>query len=544
MNNWTIGKRIACGFAVSFLGSLLLAVVAWGHFADAQTSSDLLAESSLKLRNATRLQLASGDLFGNLLLHASSGPGEEMAELEKSIEREQRQIRELLASIAQLPVSDLERKQIARINSTYQEFIGICDNQILPLAREQKNPEALAILKGKGMPLLDESVNRITRFIELNRLQGEAARKNLSYSFATAQSGIVMGSFFTFLIAAGLALVITNSTRKTISAVAADLEEDSARLASAASQVAASSRNLAEETSLQALVIEQTSSTLEEIASATTYNAGHAARAREQAGKAHAVANAGALDIEQMNAAMEEIKAANDDIARTIKTIDEIAFQTNLLALNAAVEAARAGNAGRGFAVVAEEVRNLAGKSAASARETAERIKESISRTERGVQISRKVSERLKEIVASAHSVDELVEEIAAASLEQSNDIEQVRRSVSEMDSVMQNNRVNAEQCAGAAGELNAQAENVGSAANEMLYLAGQEGEAASEISEVKDFHSAAKKKQGVKAISSPEMPESKRLNGKIHQTRPGGMFLLGKPDRSLIPLEGSHFPG
>src|ERR1043165_4317407 len=95
---------------------------------------------------------------------------------------------------------------------------------------------------------------------------------------------------------------------------------------------------------------------------------------------------------------MEAIKTSGDDIAKIIKTIDEIAFQTNILALNAAVEAARAGEAGMGFAVVADEVRNLAQRSATAAKETAEKIEGAISRTAQGVGISGKGEETLTDI--------------------------------------------------------------------------------------------------------------------------------------------------
>ena len=105
----------------------------------------------------------------------------------------------------------------------------------------------------------------------------------------------------------------------------------------------------------------------------------------------------------------DQIKKASDEVSKIIKTIDEIAFQTNILALNAAVEAARAGEAGLGFAVVAEEVRSLAQRSAQAARETAEKIEDSIQKSNRGAEINSKVAGRLQEIVVKAREVDELV---------------------------------------------------------------------------------------------------------------------------------------
>ena len=162
--------------------------------------------------------------------------------------------------------------------------------------------------------------------------------------------------------------------------------------------------------------------------------------------------------MEEMKRAMDAIKGASDDISKIIKTIDEIAFQTNILALNAAVEAARAGEAGMGFAVVAEEVRNLAQRSAQSAKETAGKIEDSVKKSEHGVQICGKVAQSLSAIVGKARQVDTLVAEIAQASKEQTQGIEQVNTAVSQMDKVTQSNAAGAEESAAAAEELSAQA--------------------------------------------------------------------------------------
>ena len=148
----------------------------------------------------------------------------------------------------------------------------------------------------------------------------------------------------------------------------------------------------------------------------TKRNAEHAAQANTLAQEARNAAEMGATDMQAMTTAMHEIKTSSDDIAKIIKTIDEIAFQTNILALNAAVEAARAGEAGAGFAVVADEVRTLAQRSAQSAKETANNIANAVTKTAQGVHISEKVAASLQEIVTKARQVNELVAEVATAS--------------------------------------------------------------------------------------------------------------------------------
>ena len=205
----------------------------------------------------------------------------------------------------------------------------------------------------------------------------------------------------------------------------------------------------------------------------TKRNSEHARQANELAKEAREAADKGVGDMQTMAAAMDAIKVSSDDIAKIIKTIDEIAFQTNILALNAAVEAARAGEAGMGFAVVADEVRNLAQRSAQAAKETAGKIEGAITKTGQGVEISAKVAAALTEIVSKVRQVDDLVTEVSGASREQTEGITQINTAVSQMDRVTQSNAATAEESAAAAEELNAQAEVMKQSVAELLQLVG-----------------------------------------------------------------------
>jgi methyl-accepting chemotaxis protein len=184
-------------------------------------------------------------------------------------------------------------------------------------------------------------------------------------------------------------------------------------------------------------------------------------------------ADKGVADMQEMDTAMAAIKASSDDIAKIIKTIDEIAFQTNILALNAAVEAARAGEAGMGFAVVADEVRNLAQRSAQAAKETAAKIEGAIIKSAQGVELSAKVSTALNDIVSKAREVDELAAEVAGASREQTQGITQINVAMGQMDKITQSNAASAEESAAAAQELNAQALGMKKSVGELLNLVG-----------------------------------------------------------------------
>jgi methyl-accepting chemotaxis protein len=274
-------------------------------------------------------------------------------------------------------------------------------------------------------------------------------------------------------LAAFVGILLSRSIARPIARVIASLSESSSQITSAASHVSASSQHLAEGASEQAASVQETSASLEELASMTRRNAENAQKANELARQARHAADSGAADMQAMSVSMEGIKASSDDVAKIIKTIDEIAFQTNILALNAAVEAARAGEAGMGFAVVADEVRNLAQRSAQAAKETASKIEGAIGKTAQGVEISGKVVQALNDIVARTRQVDELAAEVASASGEQTQGITQINTAVGQMDKVTQGNAASAEESAAAAEELNAQAETMKASVTDLLKLVG-----------------------------------------------------------------------
>jgi methyl-accepting chemotaxis protein len=349
---------------------------------------------------------------------------------------------------------------------------------------------------------LGEKMNRqVLEVCRASQLKAEDALGKLKKgrtddSAHEIRSAISMGAFFKrvsiLAVLAGLAvgiflaLVITRSITQPIKAIAATLSAGAEQTASAASQVAAASQSLAEGASEQAASLEETSSSLEEMSSMTQRNTESAQQVKVLGSQARSAGDAAVIDMQAMGAAMDAIKTSSDDIAKIIKTIDEIAFQTNILALNAAVEAARAGEAGAGFAVVADEVRSLAQRCAQAAKETAAKIEDSVQKSAHGVQISSKVARSLEGIVGQARQVDELAGKVAIASQEQSQGIEQVNMAVTQMDKVTQSNAANAEESASAAEELNAQADALKDAVAELLQMVDGNNQGRSQKLEVR----------------------------------------------------------
>ncbi len=232
----------------------------------------------------------------------------------------------------------------------------------------------------------------------------------------------------------------------------------------------------------------------------TKRSAEGARSASDAAARTRQSADAGAERVQELREAMTGIRQASDDIRKILKTIDELAFQTNILALNAAVEAARAGEAGAGFAVVAEEVRNLAQRSAQAARETAEHIDASVTKSRHGAQITDVVASQFTDIQTQVRELDRLVSEIARASAEQQEGIGQVNTGVSQMDRLTQANAANAEETAAAAAQLTTQSANLRETVDSLVILlrgaaaATVEGDPAPEPSGQSLAHSASVK--------------------------------------------------
>jgi methyl-accepting chemotaxis protein len=311
----------------------------------------------------------------------------------------------------------------------------------------------------------------LKKLVEINEAVGSSTTRTAEHQAAMLKAVSIAAMVAGVAAALLLGILISRGIVKILTRISTNLDAGAEQ--TAAGQVSGASQTLAEGASEQAASLEETSASLEEMASMTRRNAENAQSAKDLATQTRGAADAGASDMREMSEAMDAIKTSSDNIAKIIKTIDEIAFQTNILALNAAVEAARAGEAGMGFAVVADEVRNLAQRSAQAAKETAEKIEDSISKSGIGVGLSAKVAERLQEIVQKTRQVDELVAEIATASREQSQGIDQVNTAVTQMDKVTQSNAAAAEESASASEELNAQALTLKGAVSELLAMVG-----------------------------------------------------------------------
>ena len=252
-----------------------------------------------------------------------------------------------------------------------------------------------------------------------------------------------------------------NATLEKLSDLVTNIATGATSVSESANEIRSASLDLSQRTEEQASSLEETAASIEELASIVSQNAENSQNATSVAEDASRVAEKGGNIVKQTVLAIRDIETSSNKIAEIISVVDEIAFQTNLLALNAAVEAARAGEQGRGFSVVASEVRNLAQRSAQSAKQIKDLINDSVAKVADGTKLANDSGTTLAAVVDSIHEVAKLVNAINEASQEQRSGINQVNTAVSQMDNMTQQNAAMVEEASASTMSMSEEAEKL-----------------------------------------------------------------------------------
>ena len=532
MHNWTIKKRIIAGFATILVLVGALTVTSYILLRQAKDAAHFMTVDAMPGMDAmSQIKGLVGDIQINVLRDLLAKTPEDRKKYRDGIAASREHILKLMDDYDKSITTSEDRELFGKLKEARDQYVTV-RNQLLDLIDAGKMDEALPFNAASVRPAFDKYDNLVDQELTLNIRNGNQETEQTVKATDHAMSFILGVSIMVVVFGIVVATIIIGGLKKVLTVVATALDDGSNQVSSAAGQVSSASQSLAEGASEQAASLEETSSSLEEMASMTKRNAENARQANDLAKEARAAADKGAGDMQTMAAAMDAIKVSSDDIAKIIKTIDEIAFQTNILALNAAVEAARAGEAGMGFAVVADEVRNLAQRCAQAAKETAGKIEGAIVKTGQGVDISSQVAATLNEIVTKVRQVDDLVSEVAGASREQTEGITQINSAVGQMDKVTQSNAANAEESAAAAEELNAQAGVMKQSVAELLRLVGSQVRADT----MQTTASARSAKPVYAAAPTAKRPGSMNGNGHSH---PAPELATAGKRRSEIPLDG-----
>ncbi len=437
-----------------------------------------LSESTLNLQEAfdtrlrgrvptvlAQLEDSEGVLLGYLGKYVLSGDAEDLSMLRKFNSQIESHLRALSEE------DGMTGEETALVRKMQEEYNALQPplNRMIDLRGQEEWNQALYLMRTKLAPAAARAGLLLTDMDDEKGMQ----LKNMMEDFIAQMN--VLKALELVLLALGLALGIaiavftSRSINGVLSRIVGTLLDSSRQVQGASSQMSSAGQSLSQSANEQASSLEEVSSTVEELASMSRQNAEHSRTTAEIVEKARGTAAAGVGSVKEMIVAMEQISDSGRKIQGIIKVIDEIAFQTNLLALNAAVEAARAGEHGRGFAVVAGEVRNLAQRSAAAAKDTAKLIEDNLLAVGSGVKLAGESGKGFGEIAESINKVTNLVREITTASQEQASGIDQINTAVVQLNSTTQNSAANAEETASTAEELSAQSNLLAEVVGELM---------------------------------------------------------------------------
>ncbi len=411
--------------------------------------------------------------------------------------------------------------------------------------------------------VFDAATQRINALKAVEDFQA-AEVQNVSRKVASkAVTGIIICSIISVIcITLGVILTISNikvatKVMDTFKGLLTDLTGGSTHVAAASEQISASSQSLSEATTQQAASIEETSATMEEFSSMTARNADNASEAAKlamacnvAAEKGHGTVENGNKTVKETDLAMKDISASSGKIAGIIKIIEEIAFQTNLLALNAAVEAARAGEHGRGFAVVAEEVRNLAHRSSAAAKDITALIADSVKKAETGMELVDKtkgvfteITQVFSGVVVQVKKVADLVNEISASSQEQTNGIGQISKAIQQVEQGIQQNAATSEEMAASSEELSSRAQDLNALVDRIASEINLQNEEKRETVQPsvakKETNRLVKKREGIVSKVTPGRNGRNGREGVVLDKRNKKEFALST---SAIPPSDDEF--
>jgi methyl-accepting chemotaxis protein len=485
--NMSVGKRLFLGFALVLTLTAGIGLIGWHYTRSMAGEFDSLYTENLQ--SAVHLSNAERGLW-ELRFGIANYEGwntTDRAKIRAEESKWMRQIEENMKAYGQGNRSAAEKEALKEFDDWYTKYLAARPHwfELIDAGKHDEAHEYRAATTNTYAP---NSVKALAKLIAIQNDLGDQKRNQVT---SEANASLQMIRLLVLLaIVAGLvmAFIATRSVTLPVNALAAHLSELAAgggdltkrisvtttdevgqmgghlnsflgkletiivevkggatAIAAASQQVASSSSSLSQGTSEQAASAEETTSSLEEMSASIQQNS-------ENSRQMEHVASKGAREAEESGKAVNQTVEAMKAITEKIEIVDEIAYQTNLLALNAAIEAARAGEHGRGFAVVATEVRKLAERSQAAAKEISLLATDS-------VKVAEQSGRLLDELVPSIKKTAELVQEVSAASREQSSGVNQINKAMGQVDQVTQRNASSAEELSSTAEELASQSQ-------------------------------------------------------------------------------------
>ncbi|OFA07384.1 methyl-accepting chemotaxis protein [Duganella phyllosphaerae] len=497
-----IGKKLIISFAILTVFTCALGVFAIAQMTKvSQASSDIATNWLPAVRYLGQMQNSLSRYRISEATHILLTAEEDMAATDKSMATRFETLSKQQASYAAL-VSEPEEKRIyGELQKSLTDYMAQ-SKKLTGLSHAGSKEEARTLFRGASNKLFRQVNEQLEALVKINDDGSTASDEQATATFALSRN-LILG-VLVVLIVVGMALAVWvarivsrplqeavevaqrvangdltaniapgggDETGQLMAAlelmnasllrVVGEVRSGTDTIATASAEIASGNLDLSSRTEEQASSLEETASAMEELTSTVKQNADNSRHAKQLAQSASDIAGDCGKVVGEVITTMESISSSSRKIVDIISVIDGIAFQTNILALNAAVEAARAGEQGRGFAVVATEVRNLAHRSAAAAKEIKILIDDSVVQVGSGTSQVQQAGKSMSDMVESVRRVSEVVSEITAASQEQSVGIEEVNRAVIQMDQVTQQNAALVEEAAAAAAAMQEQSANL-----------------------------------------------------------------------------------
>ncbi len=493
------GLRVMASFAVLLvLMACMSAVALWRLQAARDTTANLVQEKLAKQQLSSEL-LGSVELNGLRTISIARADSLEVSDLfQAQLTAGEKQMQALEIRLAQMPANAREAQLLRSVSERKQAYLSL-RSELFKFKDSGRIQEVSDLLEQRMNGVFAAYTGALEALLTYQKQAAQELASESSVQFDSSRVLLVALGLLALATGVTLALLLTRSVVRpleqavtlaqqvaagelhgairhqrsdeigklldALSHMTGRLAHTVRRVRDGADTIDASSRELAEgnldlsqRTEHQAGALEETSAAMAELTRAVRENSGNARSANALAVSASQVAGQGGVVVAQVVETMHSIHSYAQRIVDITSVIDGIAFQTNILALNAAVEAARAGEQGRGFAVVATEVRNLAQRSAAAAKEIKELINESATRIADGSALASNAGETMAEIVQRVGQVSAIIGAISEASTHQEQGIEQVNAAICEMDGVTQQNAALVEQAAAAAQGMQQQA--------------------------------------------------------------------------------------
>ena len=476
-----IGTKLTAAAAAMLALTILLSLTSLTAIGQFKQQFDTAVDKTVhKIQLFHEITTASSEMTSEqrgIVLAAMAKDSQEFSSHDQKFRQNVEILRNSLAEARPLLVTAEARELAGEIDQKLSQWLPEYEN-LVRQASAGNVAEANRIRKDVAGPLhrtIDAGARRMTAINVEILASDKAALANLN----SRSRWIAFGLLALSLGLGAVVMVLVRNTSSNLQRVAANLAEGAEQVASAASQISSASAALAQGSSEQAATIEETSSSTQEIDSISQQNNERSQKVAQLMSEAIPIVNAVNTSHQGLAAALGEMSASSEKVAKVIKMIDEIAFQTNILALNAAVEAARAGESGMGFAVVADEVRNLAQRSANAAKDTSELIEQSLSKSREGKQKLEAVLTAMEANNRITAAVKTETDAIQVASEEQARGISQIGTAIAQMSNVTQSTAAQAEESAASAHELSSQSENLHGLVEQLTRMVGMAGPGA-----------------------------------------------------------------